>query len=127
MTIVLSTLAERIRLEIADLELTVDRAMTGVVRAKQYQDDIYLDAIALNLHAFYTGMERLFEKSPLLWMGNCRKEQIGTRSCWYRWAGKYPVCVLPSFQKKFLYFWMSTVDSGMLSGIFTHTSLILFE
>ncbi len=58
----LSRLAERIRLEIADLELTIDRAAIGVIRAKQYQDDIYLDAIALNLHTFYTGMERLFEK-----------------------------------------------------------------
>jgi hypothetical protein len=55
-------LAERIRLEMTDLELTVDRATSGVIRAKQYQDDIYLDGIALNLHAFYTGMERLFEK-----------------------------------------------------------------
>lgn len=58
----LSMLAERIRLEMADLELTVDRAVAGVIRAKQYQDDIYLDAIALNLHAFYTGLERIFEK-----------------------------------------------------------------
>jgi hypothetical protein len=61
-TTALSRLAERIRLEMADLELTVDRAATGVIRAKHYQDDIYLDAIALNLHTFYTGMERLFEK-----------------------------------------------------------------
>ncbi len=58
----LSMLAERIRLEMVDLELTVDRAAAGIIRAKQYQDDIYLDAIALNLHAFYTGLERIFEK-----------------------------------------------------------------
>lgn len=62
MTTELPRLAERIRLEMADLELTLDCVATGVIRAKQYQDDIYLDAIALNLHAFYTGMERLFEK-----------------------------------------------------------------
>lgn len=62
MTSELARLAERIRLEMNDLEIIVDRAVTGVIRAKQYQDDIYLDGVALNLHAFYTGIERLFEK-----------------------------------------------------------------
>lgn len=62
MTSEIARLAERIRLEMNDLEMIVDRAVTGVIRAKQYQDDIYLDGVALNFHPFYTGIERIFEK-----------------------------------------------------------------
>jgi len=32
-----------------------------VKRAKQTGDDYYLDGVALNLHSFYSGIERIFE------------------------------------------------------------------
>lgn len=55
-------LAERIRDEIADLDRSVARALAAWERGKVSADqDYYLDAVALNLHGFYSGVERLFE------------------------------------------------------------------
>ena len=56
-------LAERIRGEVIDLEDIVERAKRSwehVERAKS-EHDAYLDSVALNLHSFYSGGERLFE------------------------------------------------------------------
>ena len=53
-------LAERIRDELADLDRLVQRAQEGWRRAQQSGDDFYLDSVALNLHGFYAGLERLF-------------------------------------------------------------------
>ena len=58
---VLEQLALRIRDEIGELELTIKRAKEGIELAKQTNDDHYLDGVALNLHGFYSGLERLFE------------------------------------------------------------------
>jgi len=56
------TLAERIRDEIVDLDRSVTRASAAWERGKVSVDqDYYLDAVALNLHGFYSGVERLFE------------------------------------------------------------------
>ena len=55
-------LAERIRDEIVDLDRSVARASATWERGKISADqDYYLDAVALNLHGFYSGIERLFE------------------------------------------------------------------
>jgi len=55
-------LAERIRDEIVDLDRSVARASAAWERGKVSADqDYYLDAVALNLHGFYSGVERLFE------------------------------------------------------------------
>ena len=55
-------LAERIRDEIVDLDRSVARASAAWERGKVSADqDYYLDAVALNLHSFYSGVERLFE------------------------------------------------------------------
>jgi len=55
-------LAERIRDEIVDLDRSVTRASAAWERGKVSADqDYYLDAVALNLHGFYSGVERLFE------------------------------------------------------------------
>lgn len=54
--------ADRIRRELVDLEIVVarvERAMEGA-RQQVADRDLYLDAIALNLHDFYTGIERTF-------------------------------------------------------------------
>ncbi|MBL6972488.1 MAG: hypothetical protein ISR63_10175 [Desulfobacterales bacterium] len=57
----LKHLAMRIRNELAEIEHTLKRATEGVKRAKQTGDDYYLDGVALNLHSFYSGIERIFE------------------------------------------------------------------
>ncbi len=57
----LKDLVIRIRNELPEIRHTLNRAMEGVKRAKQTGDDYYLDGVALNLHSFYSGIERVFE------------------------------------------------------------------
>lgn len=54
-------LAQRIRDECDELARVVDRIQEGWRRAQGSSDDLYLDSVALNLHSFYAGLERLFE------------------------------------------------------------------
>ena len=57
-------LAGRIRQELAELERVVSRAERAMTAARQHPEDqdLYLDSAALNLHDFYTGLERLFQQ-----------------------------------------------------------------
>lgn len=56
-------LAERIRGEVSDLDRLVQRVLWAWNRIDKVREeqDVYLDSIALNLHGFYSGIERLFE------------------------------------------------------------------
>jgi hypothetical protein len=54
-------LAQRISDELGELERIIKRAQEGWRRTQQLSDDLYLDGVALNLHSFYGGLERLFE------------------------------------------------------------------
>lgn len=56
-------LVERIRGEVPDLERVVQRARRVWPQAQKVsgEQDAYLDSVALNLHSFYSGLERLFE------------------------------------------------------------------
>jgi hypothetical protein len=56
----LATLAERIRQELGEISRVVTRIGEGWERARRSNDDYYLDGVALNLHGFYSGFERLF-------------------------------------------------------------------
>jgi hypothetical protein len=56
----LSRLASRIRRELDELELVLARIEEGWQRAHRSDDDFYLDGVALNLHGFYSGLERIF-------------------------------------------------------------------
>jgi len=58
----LKGLSERIKMEIVDLELVVSRLLEAWQRALRSGDDFYLDSVALNLHGFYSGIERIFER-----------------------------------------------------------------
>lgn len=53
-------LASRIRRELNELELVLTRIEEGWQRAHRSDDDYYLDGVALNLHGFYSGLERIF-------------------------------------------------------------------
>lgn len=53
-------LANRIRQELAELEHVLMRISEGWKRARRSDDDYYLDSVALNLHGFYSGLERVF-------------------------------------------------------------------
>jgi hypothetical protein len=56
-------LAERIRGELVDLAAVIRRALHSWERGRRVADEqgVYLESVALNLHAFYSGVERLFE------------------------------------------------------------------
>ena len=51
-------LANRIRETISDLEQVIARVERAIRAAKRHQEDVdlYIDAIALNLHDFYSGL-----------------------------------------------------------------------
>lgn len=57
----LRNLAARIRDELDELEIVFRRVQEGWRRSQQASDDLYLDSVALNLHGWYSGLERLFE------------------------------------------------------------------
>jgi len=58
-------LTGRIRQELADLEIIVnraERAMTAATRSTSENQDLFIDSVALSLHDFYTGLERIFSQ-----------------------------------------------------------------
>ena len=55
-------LSGRISAEMADLARVVARCVRLFTKAQQSGDDDWLDGVALNLHAFYAGVESIFEE-----------------------------------------------------------------
>jgi len=53
-------LVGRIDQSLTDLRRVVDRAEMLLDKARRSNDDGYLDGVALNLHGFYSGVERIF-------------------------------------------------------------------
>lgn len=56
-------LVERIRSEVPELEVVVERALLAWSYAQKTsgERDFFFDSVALNLHGFYSGAERIFE------------------------------------------------------------------
>lgn len=54
-------LAGRIQDELSELHVIAMRARRAWKLAKESGDELYLDSVALNLHSFYTALERIFE------------------------------------------------------------------
>jgi len=55
-------LASRILHETTELAVLVERTEKAWKQASEKSDQLYLDSVALNLHGFYTGLEKVFEK-----------------------------------------------------------------
>lgn len=55
------TLVSRIREELSEVKKAVERSQAGWERSRRTGDEFYLDSVALNLHSFYTALERIFE------------------------------------------------------------------
>jgi hypothetical protein len=57
-------LAARIRAEMADIGSAVERVERAMLGSRTSHDeqDIYLDSVALNLHDFYSGIERVLQR-----------------------------------------------------------------
>ena len=58
----LQQLAVSIRDELVEVQRVLDRIEERWRRARVSADDYYLDAVALNLHGFYGGLKRIFER-----------------------------------------------------------------
>ncbi len=63
MNIIYQELSDRIHGAIPDLDRVVKRALRAwsCTRETSEDQDVYLDSVALNLHGFYSGLERIFE------------------------------------------------------------------
>ncbi len=59
------TLAGRIRQELDELTRVAERVQRIWRQAQRTSDDAYVDAAALNLHGFYAGLERIFQRIAL--------------------------------------------------------------
>jgi len=59
----LLALKGRIETELRNIERTVQRAQGAWEGANRYpnQQDYHIDSVALNIHSFYNGLERIFE------------------------------------------------------------------
>lgn len=57
-----AALAARLRVELVELERVVRRAEYLLAKTRTQGDEDYLDGVALNLHGFYAGVERIFEE-----------------------------------------------------------------
>ena len=55
------TVAGRIRLELQEIDRVAERAVSIWQRAASGADDYFVDAVALNLHGYYAGLERVLE------------------------------------------------------------------
>lgn len=120
-------LAERIRGEADELDRIVRR--TEDVWKRLYVDiehqDIYLDSVALNLHGFYSGIEKLFEI-----IANNLDKILPTGKTWHRdllqkMTGKFPECAQPSLIPAGCHNWM---NSGVLDTWFVmYIPLISFR
>jgi hypothetical protein len=65
-------LAERIHNELDELERLVSRAERALEAGHQLpsENDLFIDAVALNLHGVYTGLERIFQQIAATVDGN---------------------------------------------------------
>jgi hypothetical protein len=72
-------LSARIREGLSEIERVVCRAKHLADRAIQSNDDDYWDGVALNLHGFYAGSEKIFED-----IASNMDESVPSGSDWHR-------------------------------------------
>lgn len=53
-------LTRRIHQELGEIQRVLSRIKDGWERVRHSSDDLYLDSVALNLHGYYSGFERIF-------------------------------------------------------------------
>ncbi len=78
----IAELVERIHQELDEIHRVLARMNEGWERARRSNDDYYLDGVALNLHGFYSGMERIFTQIAETIDATCRVERAGISSCY---------------------------------------------
>jgi len=83
MTTIYRELSQRIRGEVPDLDRLIGRVLRAWEGAQRSTDqqDVYLDSVALNLHGFYSGVERLFQ---LIARHIDRDRKLATGESWHQ-------------------------------------------
>lgn len=105
----LQQLAQRIRVELAEIESVVRRIEAGWERVQRSHDDHYLDGVALNIHGFYSGLERTFELIAAYVDGAKNpQEKTGIKPYYNRWRANNRAYVRTNSEA-----------FGMLSAMFT--------
>jgi hypothetical protein len=66
-------LSHRLQTELKEIDGILERIEVGWQRAQDTGDDLYLDSVALNLHDFYAGLERVFSLIAATIDGNLPK------------------------------------------------------
>jgi hypothetical protein len=74
-----NALSGRIVQTLLDLEQVVSRTEFLMNKVQQSNDDGYLDGVALNLHSFYTGVERILED-----IARTMEKSIPSGPTWHR-------------------------------------------
>ena len=83
--------AERIRSELENIEEVVTRVRRAAEASEgdSVNSDLYWDAIALNLHDFYTGLERVLRYIAAEVDGHVPAGANGIKSCCGKWPPRY--------------------------------------
>lgn len=86
-----AALAARLRVELEELERVVRRAEHLLAKTQTQGDEDYLDGVALNLHGFYAGVERIFEEIAVKLTAHCQPALNGivtfSCKCRLKWPG----------------------------------------
>jgi hypothetical protein len=73
-----SALASRIQTSLQDVKRSVERSLELANKAQKTGDDGFWDGVALNLHAYYTGIEHIFED-----IARTIETQVPSGSAWH--------------------------------------------
>lgn len=112
-------LADRILSELSELSALTDRVRRAWEMVVSRNDDFYLDSVALNLHGYYSGLERIFERIASSIDGN-----IPAGANWHQELldqmsreiqGVRPAVISSELKIS----WRDTGDSVMLFAMFT--------
>ena len=79
---IIQELVERIHLELEEIPFVLARMNEGWERARRSSDDYYLEGMALTLHGFYMGIERILE----LILSSRSADLLGTPLTLFEWA-----------------------------------------
>ena len=92
-------LASRIRQDMAELERVVERVERAVQARRQdsAMQDLLLDSAALNLHDFYTGLERVFAQ-----IASTVDQSVPTGADWHRELLRQMTVEVPSLRPRVL-------------------------
>jgi hypothetical protein len=91
--IIYQELSDRIHGAIPDLDGIVNRTLRAWSRTRETSkdQDVYLDSVALNLHGFYSGLERLFEMIARRLDHSLPSSGVCTGIYYFRWGEKSKV------------------------------------